>query len=93
MSHGLSPQSEEYLASVVAGGVYPSPEAALEAAIVALREKNEQIPYVPDEHMEQVEQGIISANAGRYGPMTEDDWSRLDQVARDAAAKKGDGDA
>ena len=52
MSRELSPQVEQYLASVVAGGLFPSEEAALEAAIAALREKIESIPFVPDEHME-----------------------------------------
>jgi hypothetical protein len=39
MDKALSPQSEQYLASVVAGGLFPSKEAALEAAVAALREK------------------------------------------------------
>jgi hypothetical protein len=51
----LSPQAEQYLAGVVAGGLFPSKEAALEAAAAALREKTDEIPFVPDEHMEQVE--------------------------------------
>jgi Arc/MetJ-type ribon-helix-helix transcriptional regulator len=88
MNHDLSPQSEQYLDQMVSGGVYPSKEAALEAAIEALREKNEEIPFVPDEHMEAVERGIEEANAGRLIPMTPEYWERLRQVARDAAAGK-----
>jgi Arc/MetJ-type ribon-helix-helix transcriptional regulator len=38
-SRELSPQTEQCLASVVASGLFPSAEAALEAAIEALREK------------------------------------------------------
>jgi hypothetical protein len=39
MSRELSPQSEQYLANAVASGLFPSTEAALEAAVEALREK------------------------------------------------------
>jgi hypothetical protein len=86
MARELSPQIEQYLASVVAGGLFPSQEAALEAAIAALREKTELIPFVPDEHMERLEQAIESANAGHCREMTDADWANLRQIARDAAS-------
>jgi hypothetical protein len=82
----LSPQIEQYLASVVAGGLFPSEEAALEAAIAALREKTGTMPFVPDEHMERVEQAIASASAGGTRPMTPEYWENLRQIVRDAAA-------
>jgi hypothetical protein len=85
----LSPQTEQYLARIVSGGMYPSKEAALEAAVEALREKNAKVPFVPDEHMEQVEKAIESANAGRLTPMTPEYWERLRQVVRDTAAGHG----
>lgn len=88
MATEIPPQIEQYLASVVAGGLFPSQEAALEAAIDVLREKTEPIPFVPDEHMEQVEQGIREANAGLCREMTEADWEALRQLARDTAAGK-----
>jgi len=87
MSSQLPPQAEQYLDSVVAGGFFPSKEAALEAAIVALREKMEPIPFVPDEDMESVEQAIRSANAGESREMTPEDWEALRQLARDVAAR------
>lgn len=87
MQHELSPQSEQYLDKVVSGGLYPSKEAALEAAIEALRQKNDEIPFVPDEDMEAVERGIEEANAGLATPMTKDDWARLRQLAHDVAAE------
>ncbi len=86
MATVLPPQIEQYLASVVAGGLFPSQEAALEAAIDALREKTEPIPFVPDEHMEIVEQAIESANAGHGRVLTDSDWENLRQLARDAAS-------
>jgi hypothetical protein len=89
MATELSPQIEQYLASVVAGGLFPSQEAALEAAIAALREKTEPIPFVPDEHMERVEQAIESANAGRTKPMTPEYWESLRQMIRDVAGGNG----
>jgi hypothetical protein len=89
MSIELSPQIEQYLASIVAGGLFPSQEAALEAAILALRERTEPVPFVPDEHMTGVEQAIESANAGRTLPMTPEFWEGLRQAIRDASAGNG----
>lgn len=89
MTFDLSPQSEQYLASVVAGGLYPSTAAALEAAVVALREKTAQLPFVPDEHMELVEQALASSGEGRSRPLTDADWSHFRQLAKDSAADRG----
>ena len=89
MNLELSPQSEQYLASVVAGGIYPSKEAALEAAVAALRERDQQIPMVPAEHMALVEAAIESSMAGKSSPMTSADWESLRQLARETAAKHG----
>ena len=89
MACELSPQIEQYLTSIVAGGLFPSKEAALEAAINALREKTEPIPFVPDEHMARVEQAIESADAGRTSPMTPEYWESLRQIVRDAAGNDG----
>jgi hypothetical protein len=86
MSSELSESTEQYLASVVAGGLYPSKEAALEAAVAALREKNEPVPPVPDEHLELVEQAVASSRVGRSRALTADDWANLRQNARDAAS-------
>ncbi|HEY4308020.1 MAG TPA: hypothetical protein VGN12_01095 [Pirellulales bacterium] len=85
MNHELSPQYEQYLDKMVSGGLYPSKEAALEAAIEALREKTGEIPYVPDEHMEAVERGIEAANAGKLTPVTPEFWNGLRQMVRDIA--------
>lgn len=88
MQHELSAQSEQYLDKVVSGGLYPSKEAALEAAVEALREKTQEMPCVPDEHLERVEKAIDSANAGKATPMTAADWAELRQRAVDVAARK-----
>jgi hypothetical protein len=89
MDKELSPQTEQYLASVVAGGLFPSKEAAIEAAVAALREKTEPIQFVPDEHMEAVEQALESALAGKGTPMTAADWDELRKHAHDVAARGG----
>lgn len=89
MNVQLSPQSEQYLARVVAGGIYPSKEAALEAAVAALRERDQAVPMVPPEHMALVEEAIESSLAGKSSPMTAADWERLRQLARETAAKHG----
>jgi hypothetical protein len=90
MANGLSSQSEQYLAQVVASGLFPSKEAALEAAVVALREKNEEVPLIPEEHMALVEEALASAEAGESRPMTEEDWSQLREFARRVAAENCD---
>lgn len=77
MNVQLSPQSEQYLASVVAGGIYPSKEAALEAAVAALRERDQAVPMVPPEHMALVEEAIESSNAGNSREMTDEYWNDL----------------
>jgi Arc/MetJ-type ribon-helix-helix transcriptional regulator len=88
MDIALSPQTEQFLASVVADGLFASKEAALEAAVAALREKTEPIPFVPDEHMARVEASIEEANAGRTKPMTPEFWEGLRQRILDIAAAK-----
>jgi hypothetical protein len=92
MSHELSAQTEQYLASLVAGGLFPNKEAALEAAVEALHNST-AIPTIPEEHMEAVEQGIASAIAGRAGPMAKADWEDLRNHARQAASKGRTGDS
>ncbi|MBX3414105.1 MAG: hypothetical protein KF708_15565 [Pirellulales bacterium] len=87
MHHELSPQSEQYLDQIVAGGLYPSKEAALEAAVEALPEKTEPSHFVPDDHLETVERGIESAHAGRLKPVTPEFWDALRQMARETAAE------
>ena len=91
MAYELSPQTEQYLTSIVAGGMYPSKEAALEAAVAALRERREPSRTVPDEHMELVEEAVASAEDGRLRELTADDWSQLRQLARDVAARGASG--
>jgi Arc/MetJ-type ribon-helix-helix transcriptional regulator len=87
MDQQLSPQNEEYLERIVAGGIFPSKAAAIDAAVTALREKSGEIPFVPDEHMDAVEHGIAQADAGLCEPMTAEDWASLRQYARDCAGK------
>lgn len=86
MEYQLSPEAEQFLASVVAGGQFVSKEAALEAAVAALREKSD-LPLVPEEHVELVEAAIVSAQEGRLREFTPGDWWRLRQFARDIAAQ------
>jgi len=93
MDQHLSPQNEEFLERIVAGGIFPSKAAALDAAVTALRQNNDAIPFVPDEHMDAVEHAIDEADAGRTWEMTPDDWARLRQRARDVAARKNNGSA
>lgn len=93
MAQPLSPQAEQFLASIVAGGLYPSKEAALEAAVAALREKSESLLPVPDGHVELVEEAIIAADKGELRSLDKADWLRLRQFAHEVAARSSsDGD-
>lgn len=89
MDNHLSPQTEQFLANAVANGMFPSKEAAIDAAVEALREKTESIPMVPEEHMERVERALESLNAGKGKPMTDAGWDALKQRAIDVAAGSG----
>lgn len=64
MSFDLSPDNSQYLAKVVADGLFPSVDAALDAAVDALRRQNERLPMVPDEHMDAVEEALADLEAG-----------------------------
>lgn len=88
MSFDLSPDNSQYLAKVVADGLFPSVDAALDAAVDALRRQNEQVPMVPDEHMDAVEEALADLEAGIEEDMTTGDWDELRQIVRDAAAKQ-----
>lgn len=70
----------------MAGGLYPSKRAALEAAVATLREKDRPLPMVPDDHLDAVEKAVTSADAGEVRELTPADWSRL----RDSANKADD---
>ncbi len=85
MLDDLSSQNEQYLASVVSRGLFPTKEAALEAAVAALREKTEPLPLVPAEHMRRVEEAVESSAAGKTTPMTPEFWESLRQPIRSRA--------
>lgn len=87
MDSRLSPQTEQFLANAVASGMFPSKEAAIDAAVESLRQRTETIPMVPDEHMEEVEQAIEESRAGLSTPMTAEDWAELRQRVHDVAAR------
>lgn len=84
MDRPLSPQTQAFLSEMVSTGLFPTAEAALEAAVVALREKIAGLPLVPDAHLTRVEQALESAAAGRSQLLTDDDWDRLRQRLRAA---------
>jgi len=85
VSSGLSPQIEQKIAEAVAGGLYPSREALLEAGVEHLLE---QVPMVPDEHMALVEAAIESSKDGRSSEMTRREWEELHQMVAEIAAGK-----
>ena len=93
MSNSFSPQTERYLEQVVASGLYPSIEAAIDAAVQALREKNRGLEFVPEEHAAQVDEALAESATGKSRPMNQADWARLRQLAHDAADGRHQSDA
>ncbi len=85
MSFGLSPQNERYLEQAVAGGLFPSKEAALDAAVDALRSRSDEIPQVPAEHIAALEAAIADLEQNGAAEMTDTDWDRLRHFAREVA--------
>jgi hypothetical protein len=83
MAYELSPQTEQYLASIVAGGLFPSKEAALEAAVESLRNSTNLVPMVPAEHMAAVEEGLASFQADGAKELTDADWELLREHVRE----------
>jgi Arc/MetJ-type ribon-helix-helix transcriptional regulator len=88
MIHRYSEQVELFLEQMIAEGVFGTREAAIEAAVTLLREQTQQIPFVPDEHMEEVERAIEESDQGSTTPMTPADWETLRQLARSSAGRK-----
>lgn len=50
-----------------------------------MQDDNENILYIPEEHMEAVAQGLAESDAGLSRPMTADDWEDLRQLVRNVA--------
>jgi Arc/MetJ-type ribon-helix-helix transcriptional regulator len=86
MSSELSPQNEQFLARAIAEGLYPTIEAAIDAAVDALREK---IPMAPDEHMEAVEEALADINENGGEEITDEDWDELRREVRAIAERTG----
>jgi Arc/MetJ-type ribon-helix-helix transcriptional regulator len=86
MSSGLSPHVEQKIAEAVAGGLYPTREAVIEASVEHFLD--DQIPMATEEHMALVEAAIESSNAGLSSEMTRQEWAELHQSIRDIAAGK-----
>lgn len=87
MTYELSPQTEQYLANIVAGGLYSTKQAALEAAVAALREKNQPLAPVPEAHLDAVEEVLASTQTGQLREFTDAGWSRLRNHAHHVAGR------
>ena len=88
----LSPDNKQFLDEIVAGGWFPSYEAALDAAVEALREKSEHIPTVPEEHAALVDEGLADLEAGRFEIVDEKFWGRMHKHAEDVANDRPGGE-
>jgi Arc/MetJ-type ribon-helix-helix transcriptional regulator len=86
MSNALSPHIERKIAEAVAGGLYPSREALIEAGVEHLLD--EQIVPMPDEHVALVEAAIESSRSGHSAQMTRQEWDELHRMVDDIATGK-----
>lgn len=84
MSDQLAPQYEAFIQEALAAGRYPSREKLVEAALDSLRER-ESVPQVPEEHRALVEAALKEVAESGTVEMTDADWSRYREVAREAA--------
>lgn len=65
MSSDLSPQNEQFIEHAVASGIFPSRQAALDAAVETLRTNRDVPQPIPAEHLPLVEEGLEALNEGR----------------------------
>lgn len=86
MSMAFSPHIEQKISEALAGGLYPSREALLEAGVEKLFA--DPVPPIPDEHMDLVEAAMESSRAGHSAVMTNQEWEQLRRGVRDIAAEK-----
>ncbi len=86
MSGGLSPQIERKIAEALAGGLFPSREALIEAGVEHLLD--EQVPLVRPQDLALVEAALESSSAGRSAEMTRQEWDELHRMVADIAAGK-----
>ena len=86
MSSGFSPHIEQKIAEALAGGLYPSREALIEAGVEHLLD--ERMAMVPEEHMALVETALESSAAGRSTSMTRQEWEELHRMVDDVASGK-----
>ncbi len=82
----LSPQSEQFLEHAVAAGWFPSKEAALDAAVQALRDASAELPLIAEEHLDAVEAGLNEADAGKSLPWTSQDRETIRNLAKQRRA-------
>jgi len=68
MSSDLSPQNEHFIENAVASGLFPSRQAALDAAVETLRTNCDAPQPIPAEHLPLVEEGLEALNEGRGVP-------------------------
>lgn len=91
MASGLSPQNEAFITQAIADGLFPSKDAALDAAVEALRKQTDKIPFVPDVHQGLVEEALTDIEKNGSVEMTDADWQSLRQLAHDIGAGREKG--
>jgi len=81
MSTSLSAESEAFVAKMIADGWFADRDQVLERCVAAFRAQLGDIPMVPPEHMEAVEEGLESIEKYGTKEFTEEDRERLLQRA------------
>jgi len=87
MALPLSPDTEAFIAKVIADGFFETREAVLERCVASLRAELGDIPLVPAEHMDAVEAGLDDLEKGNIVEFTAEDRERIlaNALARAAA--------
>lgn len=85
MSQLFSPHIEQLIQHALATGLFTSREAVIEAGVSRLLEDAPQ--SIPPEHVSAVLAGLDEDDAGQVAEMTEHEWDKLRQLARDTASR------
>lgn len=77
MTTPLSTDAEAFIAKLIAAGRFATREAVLETAVRSLRTSVGEIPQIPDEHIDAVEEALAESRAGRSVEFSVEDREQI----------------
>ena len=77
MTPPLSTDAEAFIAKLIADGRFATREAVLETAVRSLRTSTDDIPQIPGEHIDAVEEALAESRAGQSVEFSVEDRERI----------------